>query len=182
MNTTIESVPFDAKSLGPFRYAEGFAIQSEQAVATHVALLLLWCSPSAIRFLVISVLIGETVDAMFQRRGRPHIIQKCFNPTPPLLAHRNAASAIPWVMHVIRVIASLFNRGPYHKFSAMTEPVLEYYFLVVTPAAYGRPIPQIFTEADTLYPAVTTAKPIFQSWYSMESNPVPKSLSSYVYS
>jgi hypothetical protein len=97
--------------LSPFSYALYFAVVLNKVIHTFISRLLLRSSPSAIRRLVISIVVYP-VDAVLIRRARTHVLIKRLERRTPTLANLNSATTIMTIAGITNGTTSTLHPLP----------------------------------------------------------------------
>lgn len=123
--------------IAPLHKAFAFFANFYNYTDAAIACLLRPRSPSAITWLVVSVIIAP-VQRVALRWSQAHVIVKVFKAIKPPSANTNAAAAIYCVLFVIGIVASSFHAIPRPMFWCVTQAMS--FLVVVAVQSLGGPL------------------------------------------
>jgi hypothetical protein len=95
----------------PFNQRHCSSIERNNGIAAAISVLFLNCSPTAIAWLIVAIIVGIAIERMAARRASSHVRQEVFE-AEPIFAHANASTAIPPKFWMRWIQASFLHRGP----------------------------------------------------------------------
>lgn len=110
-NLIVDLRRLKSKKFDPFRYASGRSVYLDVDIATRIAHLLFWCSPSAVAWLVITIAV-YSVYGVGLARLFSHISKKVLKTVFPSIANNDSSTPIDWVLFIVRVVASPLHKLP----------------------------------------------------------------------
>lgn len=105
-------------SLGPFPKGQGFPVERVESVGAHVSGLFVGQRPAAIARLVASIVVGVAIQGMFWRWAASHVRQETLERIAPLVAHRDATSAVIFIILGFGIKAAVLRMRPCAVFRA----------------------------------------------------------------
>jgi hypothetical protein len=110
MNAASQSVLSKAEFLGPTSHRESHPAKGDELRGFGVLHLLSWGRPSAIRWLVVSIVV-DALKRMSVAGSSTHVGDEVLVTHPPL-ADRDSATAISDVSRIARLLATMFHFLP----------------------------------------------------------------------
>jgi len=114
----------ESSSIGPIDETKSDTVIGNNAVATSIARLLCWSSPTHVARFVVSFLVRISVKRMAFRWAWSHIFQKCFEAILPLFTHCDTAPTIVYVITASSLKAPTFRRFPSPIFTSGNWPAV----------------------------------------------------------
>lgn len=92
--STKNCVLMNSETLGPFCHTQRYAIVRNHSVGSLVSVLFRFCSPAAVAWLVISVVVGIAINGVLVRWASAHVCEEVLERVQPAVADRNSSSAV----------------------------------------------------------------------------------------
>ena len=161
MKASAECFSRHAHEFGPHAYGEGFTPVSYQVVVPRVAILLFLCSPLAVAWFVIAIVVSAVNGVAFPRHSA-HVLQESLERLPPG-TDGDSAPTVVFVIAGVSVVAPAIHVHPCSVFRGPVAPM--------TGAPLGRGLPteaaatlgdasgELVGEHPCFLAALTVAKP-----------------------
>lgn len=122
--------PFDSISFCPFGNRKGNFIDGKQPIGSSISSLLGNGSPSAVARLIVTVVIGKTINRMFRRWARSHVFIELRKIISPCLTHNDASPAVVMIAFGARIVATVTHCFPGLIFRSITESMFKHSFII----------------------------------------------------
>ncbi|HYT24738.1 MAG TPA: hypothetical protein VEW05_31430 [Candidatus Polarisedimenticolia bacterium] len=155
MNSIINRGPFNSQFSGPLGARHFFTIVFDPMVHSHIVLLRDPCSPAAVAWLIISVIIAAINAMRFWRIA--HIGIEILKLQPPL-ANPYSSGSVFVIFSALGISTSLFHRTPNPIDFGVRQPMAESPFLATT--ASRMPRSEMESAHALCLAAIATAFPI----------------------